>query len=744
MILSLGRLMRCGWELAQESNQPMIKKDGCRLPIRLRRNTLTLIGMVSLIASGCAGPPGPDRVQVNTLTFDDVGALAPEAEDVASIPGWHILGSGLPFLVVHRTEDLRMEQNLWSPADWPWAAVFVRIDPATRLPKPRDAWTQVVAMKTEDLSQAPGKLTELNDELTGPRDVCILLHVEELPKDLLSRPRDYFQAPEDDCIAVPAGEIEGGAGAMPDEVVAEERNMDVEEADGEQLDGVTLAFETPLRDLRALCVRQGLSSSGSKAKVLRRLKQHYEVLERQMAGQLAHKLYMEEDRSPDLPRAPRLPSARQQELHSVTHQPFANWCEACVLGRGKASPHAANEKREPGEDLGKESSVPLFQIDYSFTFTRRREEEEAGDAEGSEEEVDPADYQDQFGLTLVGAEATTGWAIAVPVLQKGAGALRRVVEQLVRCTLQVAPTGAIILQGDPEASIKQIVNAVAACRSKLGLETQTRFVPRGSHQSNGLVEKMVQTVRNNGKTLRAYLEDRCRCKIEGHRHVFAWTLRHAAFLLNRFGRPVRGIPPFEVIFARRFKGVILPFGEQCLFHSSGAAVIAAKGLPWDYQGTKRRKRPLYTSARVPLLPDSATLEEVARKAASEVIASSTPKPPGPDEAGSDSPTTSSSSTSSSQSPGSSRDRQEQQEQQQATAERAAPMAAEAGTVPNPTWMFLLVVALWQGQPSQSRDRKESAQDFFWIGPLRLLHLQLWHLAEGLQSSTLLDTLVSER
>ena len=255
-----------------------------------------------------------------------------------------------------------------------------------------------------------------------------------------------------------------------------------------------------------------------------------------------------------------------------------------------------------------------------------------------------------FGLTLVGAEATTGWAIAVPVLQKGAGALRRVVEQLVRCTLQVAPTGAIILQGDPEASIKQIVNAVAACRSKLGLETQTRFVPRGSHQSNGLVEKMVQTVRNNGKTLRAYLEDRCRCKIEGHHHVFAWTLRHAAFLLNRFGRPVRGIPPFEVIFARRFKGVILPFGEQCLFHSpsrhkgdlqwrkgvyvgqnernganilltadgafesrsirrlteeeqwSGAAVVAAKGLPWDYQGTKRRKRPLYTSARVPLLP----------------------------------------------------------------------------------------------------------------------------------------------
>ena len=222
-----------------------------------------------------------------------------------------------------------------------------------------------------------------------------------------------------------------------------------------------------------------------------------------------------------------------------------------------------------------------------------------------------------------------------------------------------------------------------------------RFVPRGSHQSNGMVEKTVQTVRNGGRTLRAYLEDRCRVKVEGHNHIFSWAMRHSGFIHNRFSRAVRGAPPYEIVFGRRFKGILLPFGEQCLFHLpsrhkgdmqwrrgiyaghnerngasilltpdgafesrslrrlpaeeqwNGEMVLAAKGLPWDYQGLKKRKRPLYTS-RTALVPDSASLQELARAAgvaAAAAIASSTPRPEAADEAGSDSPSGSSSTSS---------------------------------------------------------------------------------------------------
>ena len=318
------------------------------------------------------GQPAAEAAKVNAASvFDDFGALPPEAEELVARPGWHILGSGLPFLVAHRTEAMHWEQNLWSSEDWSWAAVFVRAEPATRLPRAGDLWYQVAALQTSTLEAIPEQVSDFNDELTGPRDVCVLFHVSELPKDLLSNPQEDTKESRDDNgnmdIAVPFGEVEGGAGAMPEEVVAAERELVEEEPEGEVMDGVTLAFETPLRDLRALCQRQGLAASGSKAKVLRRLKQHYEVLERQLAGQLAHKLFMEEDRPPDLPRAPRLPSARQQDLRNATHHPYASWCEACVLGRAKASPHQHQSSQKGEAKEQDDDGIPLFQIDYTPT-----------------------------------------------------------------------------------------------------------------------------------------------------------------------------------------------------------------------------------------------------------------------------------------------------------------------------------------------------------------------------------------
>ena len=68
-----------------------------------------------------------------------------------SQPGWHILGSGLPFLVSHKTEDLHTEQNLWSSDDWAWAAVFVRLEVFL-------AGFPSATMKTEELDNSSGKL----------------------------------------------------------------------------------------------------------------------------------------------------------------------------------------------------------------------------------------------------------------------------------------------------------------------------------------------------------------------------------------------------------------------------------------------------------------------------------------------------------------------------------------------------------------------------------------------------------
>ena len=710
VIMSLGRLLRSGWELGQSGGMPVIRRDHHVVPINLRRNTLTVWGEISRIE---VAEPEKDEAtptsrndnepnHVNAVTFDDTGPLPTELEAVATRPGWHILPSGLPVLVTHKCEELELERSLWSSEDWSWIAIFVRAEVHTRLPQPGDLWIQLLTVKTETYEYSERRLAELDPELAGPRDVVMVLHVDELPRDLLSNPRDYFGERADEDVVVPMEDDGGGAGALPEEAVGEGyyQGPALEDDGTETLEGVRLADDTELKVLKELCDKVGLSKSGNKQKVLRRLRDHRDVLARQMTTEIARKLYMEGEREPGPVKVPILPSARQQELHNITHHPFAPWCEACLVGRSRQSPHPKADANKPVEEVRK---FPKIEIDYCYTFTKKRHEvgadEEKGEAEpdGQDGEgpaavpndtnfgdvifgdpgKDTVDYRDQFALTLVAAESSTGWILAIPVLEKGSSSLKRVVEQLVRLSMQVSPGEQVLIQGDPEPSIKQVMNAFEACRSRLGLPTSKQWVPKESHASNGAAEKAISTIRTNGLTLRAFVEKRIAAKVEGHHHFFPWIMRHAGFLYNRFAVTPKGATSYEVVFGRPFKGHLVSLGELVIFHKAskhrgdlqwlrgvylgvhernGAhilgtpdgvyesrsirrlpaeeqwnaeMVLGMKGLPWSYMGTGRRKRPLYTAAagRVPILPDTATLEQLARaagQAAAETIAAATP------------------------------------------------------------------------------------------------------------------------
>ena len=147
VIMSLGRLLRSGWELGQSGGAPVIRRDHHVVPITLRRNTLTVWGEISRIEvaeqeENEATPTSESNNEpnhVNAVTFDDTGPL-PELQTKATRPGWHILPSGLPALVTHKCEELELERSLWSSEDWSWIAIFVRAEVHTRLPQPGDLW----------------------------------------------------------------------------------------------------------------------------------------------------------------------------------------------------------------------------------------------------------------------------------------------------------------------------------------------------------------------------------------------------------------------------------------------------------------------------------------------------------------------------------------------------------------------------------------------------------------------------
>ena len=43
--------------------------------------------------------------------------------------------------------------------------------------------------------------------------------------------------------------------------------------------------------------------------------------------------------TPNVVRVPRVPTAKEREIHEALHIPHAEWCEFCVRGRARNKPH---------------------------------------------------------------------------------------------------------------------------------------------------------------------------------------------------------------------------------------------------------------------------------------------------------------------------------------------------------------------------------------------------------------------
>ena len=114
-----------------------------------------------------------------------------------------------------------------------------------------------------------------------------------------------------------------------EEMVVAERPREVE------LDEVTFSEKMSVKELQMACKERQLAHTGSKKKLLERLVAFKVNLENQMHLAVAKKLYNEQRRRPVTLGQPKLPSLAEQELHNVTHWPFASWCQACVASRSK-------------------------------------------------------------------------------------------------------------------------------------------------------------------------------------------------------------------------------------------------------------------------------------------------------------------------------------------------------------------------------------------------------------------------
>ena len=125
----------------------------------------------------------------------------------------------------------------------------------------------------------------------------------------------------------------------------------------------------------------------------------------------------------------------------------------------------------------------------------------------------------------------------------------------------------------------RLLKSISAVRSRLGQSTCIEHAPPESSLHQGLkAERFIQTVRNVGKCLLSFIEEKTGFKVKSSHPLFPWSFRRAAFLYTRFHVLRDGMTPFELATGRPYRGKLVPFGKTVL--AQVLPKTKSKAEPW--------------------------------------------------------------------------------------------------------------------------------------------------------------------
>ena len=101
-------------------------------------------------------------------------------------------------------------------------------------------------------------------------------------------------------------------------------------------------------------------------------------------------------------------------------------------------------------------------------------------------------------------------------------------------------------------------------RGQAGHRKAIRLAPRRSHQSQGAVERWVQTCTGQTRTLRKAIEDKSGILIKAEDTLMQWIARHAAWCLQRYQAYHGGATPHPRARAYVYRGALCGLGETVL------------------------------------------------------------------------------------------------------------------------------------------------------------------------------------
>lgn len=350
-LISYGRLLKRGWTITLDDGPKLTHEEsGIKVPITFKNDSLMVTGFVRMVAH-------------NHVRHVDADIPARWREVGTS---WTVTGNGFP-IVGSSAEHYIDPSATYAMAEWPYR---------TTLGYNGESWTMLEFC--EELSKMSDRsrdverdqrctqlLTILTQDILTPEVIGFVV------KDIEG---DGLAAGSAAAPAVPAVPVQppmavdqegegsqvGGAVALRPELP--ERQELVPLDDSVEIEGVRISPASTSMVLKAACKCLGLSQSGSKAKLWRRISSHVDKERIQAAQDIATQVGPEVQREAQGQAVAYPPEDYGEVLkHCLTHLPYAPWCESCVKAKGRPDSHFRDAENFTRREF------PCISFDLSFT-----------------------------------------------------------------------------------------------------------------------------------------------------------------------------------------------------------------------------------------------------------------------------------------------------------------------------------------------------------------------------------------
>ena len=166
---------------------------------------------------------------------------------------------------------------------------------------------------------------------------------------------------------------------------------------------------------------------------------------------------------------------------------------------------------------------------------------------------------------------------------------------MVSREIDLAGYNRLILKSDQENSILDFPKAAKRERGEF-VEIMPEESPVCDHQSNGAVERAVQNVEAQIKTMRLALESRYKCKIRADHCIMPWLVHHAAMMYNICQIGDDGKTPYERRKGKRFNRELPEIGECIHYLRPGSNKDDKLVTKWEdgiFAGIREESNELY-------------------------------------------------------------------------------------------------------------------------------------------------------